>query len=164
MTNKLLLFFLILLIFPTYSEDNRILLKLPYKNREQLLKGMRNNIFLTEKILLALSNNDFKKVEKIASTWLLDPKNSKNLTYRNDPNFIALAVDFHTNGAVEIIKAARTKNMSKTLESLSNFYNRCNICHETYRVTEWPETKYPEPTAIPLKIPPKYNFSDWFTK
>jgi hypothetical protein len=164
MINKIIFIFLICFCFYSFAEDNRILLKLPYKNREDLLKGMRNNNFLMEQILLALSQNNFKKVEKIASSWLLNPKKSQNLPYRYDPNFIALAVDFHTNGAVDIIKAARTKNMSKTLESLSFALNRCNACHESYRVTEWPETKYPEPTAIPLKIPPKYNFSDWKTK
>ena len=117
-----------------------------------------------EQILLALSQNNFKKVEKIASVWLLDTKKSGNLPYRYDPNFVSLAVDFHTTGTVEIIKAARKKSMSGTLQSLANFYNRCNTCHESYRVVEWPDKKYPEPSPIPLKVPSYYNYSDWNAK
>ena len=146
------------------AEDSRTLLKLPYKNRDDLLKGMRNNNFLMEQILRALSKNDFKKVEKLASVWLLDTKKSGNLPYRYDPQFVSLAVDFHTTGTVEIIKAARKKDMSGTLQGLANFYTRCNSCHEAYRVVEWPDKKYPEPVAIPLNIPSFYKYNDWISK
>lgn len=154
-----------ILLQTSWAEDDRILLKIPFKSREDFLRGMRQNNGLMEKVLRALSKKDFKQVEKIASVWLLDVKKAKNLPYRYDPNFIALAVDFHTNGTVEIIKAARSKNMEATLSSLANFYGRCNACHETYRVIEWPENKtYPNPTAQPLNIPKNYNYSDWATK
>jgi len=168
MKNNLLRFILIFLISSTnsstFAEDSRTLLKLPYKNRSDLLKGMRNNNFLMEQIIRALSNNDFKKVEKIASAWLLNPNKNSNLPYRYDHQFVSLAVDFHTTGTVEIIKAARKKNMSATLQSLANFYTRCNSCHDAYRVVEWPDKKYPEPVAIPLNIPSFYKYNDWVAK
>ena len=161
--------FLVLSIFIFLSnvgiaDESRILLKLPYENREEILKSMRNNNFIMEQILLALSKKDFKKVEKLASLWLLNTKKAEKLPFRSDPNFIALAVDMHTTGTVEIIKAARKKDMSETLRSLSNFYNRCNSCHETYRVVEWPDKKYPEPSAVPLIVPKFYNYNDWVAK
>jgi Holliday junction resolvase-like predicted endonuclease len=146
------------------TDESRILLKLPYENREEILKSMRNNNNIMEKILLALSKKDFKKVEKLASLWLLNTNKSLKLPFRYDPNFIALAVDMHTTGTVEIIKAARKKDMSETLRSLSNFYNRCNSCHETYRVVEWPDKKYPEPKPVPLDIPKFYKYEDWIAK
>ena len=165
MINKsILLFFSLIIHFPTNAEDKRVLLKLPYDNREDLLKGMRNTNFLMEQIIRALGQNDFNKVERIASVFLLDTKKSGKLPYRYDANFIALAVDFHTTGTVEIIRAARKKDMSQTLQSLANFYSRCNSCHEAYRVVEWPDKKYPEPKAVPLNIPKFYNYNDWVTK
>ncbi len=166
MKNKLI--FLLLLCFfldiNAFAKDNRTLLKLPYATREDMLRSMRKYIGTMENILKALSKKDFVKVEELASYWLLGEQGKINLALKGNDQFIAMAVEFHTTGAVEIIKAARKKNLEATLMSLSSFFGRCNACHANFRLTEWPSTDYPPAAPKVIKIPSDYNEHEWIRR
>lgn len=92
---------------------------------------------------------------------LLDERKFQNLGKRENDRFISAAMEFHTTGVREIIKSARTKSVEKTLMSLSSFVGRCNACHESFRLMEWPAKDYPPVKQKVLSAPKDYNRSDW---
>ena len=160
------MFIYIFLLFPAVlpSEEQRTLVKLQFAQREIVLRGMRNNLGALEKILSALSRKDFLKVEQIATTMILNEDRLKRLATRENDQFISAAMEFHTTGVIEVIKAARKKSTEATLLSLSAFVGKCNSCHATFRLIEWPAIDYPPTKPKALKAPNDYKRSDWVKK
>lgn len=162
-------FLIILLLIPLQlsaksEKPQRTLVKLPFSEREHVLRGMRRYLGAMEKMLGALSRQDFLEVETQASTMLLDDRKLINLGKRENDQFIAAAMQFHSTGVTEIIKSARTKNMQKTLVSLSSFVGRCNACHESFRLIEWPDKDYPPVKPKKLSAPKDFHASEWIRK
>lgn len=165
--SKILLLFLFLFPFQLSAKSertHRTLVKLPFSEREHVLRGMRRYLGSMERMLSALSRQDYLEVERQASTMLLDERKLVNLGMRENDQFIAAAMQFHTTGVTEIIKSARTKNMQKTLVSMSSFVGRCNACHESFRLIEWPAKDYPPVKPKLLSAPKDYKRSDWVQK
>ncbi len=144
-------FFLILLIlcFPTYaqnheSEDtanNRVLLKIPYEDRDDLLHVMRNNLNNLGKMIEAMANNDYASVQEIAEKMSFNKKKGKGLAHRGNKAFTAMGLQFHAVDTIAVMKAAQKKNSKTTLQSMAKMVNTCVACHSTFRVTEWPADK-----------------------
>lgn len=167
MRNKILLvLFIVLAVIPVHKTNakERTLVKIPFQDREDILRGMRRYLNQTQGIMMALSKKDFDKVESIASNILLDDERLVRLGTRENDQFMAQALEFHTLGVSDVIKSARTKSVEKTLVSMSNFIGRCNACHENFRLLEWSGKDYP-PAKSKVLIPPKgFNRNDWIKK
>jgi cytochrome c556 len=118
-------------------QSNRVLVNTTIEDKDRILKGMRRNLKFVEKILEALSREDFKEVENIAGKMLLSEEKSARINSRENDQFNKLAIEFHGQGAMEVVRAAKTKNTAMTLQSLSSLINKCNVCHDQYRLVEW---------------------------
>lgn len=161
---KILFFLLLIFNLPRAWADNRILVKLPFAEREIVLKSMRSFLKQHELMLASLAKEDYLGVEKAAATMLLHPKMLERIGTRENDKFMEMAVDFHTNGLTPIIAAARKKDSKQILTAMSSFVSRCNSCHETFKFIEWPAKDYPFPKAKKLAVPKGYNRREWFRK
>ena len=164
MSNNILSIALLLLFAtgPAYAQsdkgesakDNRILLKIPYEDRKDLLHVMRNNLNNLGKMINAMADDDFNSVREIAKNMSFNKKKGKGLSRRGNAAFIAMGVKFHAEDTVAVMNAAKTKNRKATLAAMSNMVNTCVACHSTFRVTEWPDNKfYKRPEAKKLFLP-----------
>jgi len=168
MNNNIISVILLLLIaaVPAYAQsDNeskvknkRILLKIPYEDREGLLNVMRNNLKNLNKMINAMADDDFKSVQKIAKNMSFNKKKGKGLSRRGNAAFMAMGVKFHAQDTVSVMKAAETKDRKATLRAISNMVNTCVSCHSTYRVLEWPNNKvYKRPSPMKLNLPKEFK-------
>ena len=135
-------------------KNNRILLKIPFEDRENLLHVMRNNLQNLGKMIDAMADNDLDKVKKIAGNMSFNKKKGKGLSHRGNAAFIAMGVKFHAVDTIAVMKAAETKDRNATLHAMSSMMNTCVACHSTFRVSEWPDNKhYKRPEARKLHLP-----------
>ena len=163
--SKNIISIVLLLIFavaPVYAQsdkevgakDNRILLEIPYKDREDLSHVMRNNLKNLGKMINAMADNDFKSVQKIAENMSFNKKKGKGLSRRGNAEFIAMGVKFHAEDTVAVMKAAEKKDRKATLYAMSNMVNTCVSCHSAFRVMEWPNNRiYKRPSPMKLNLP-----------
>jgi len=136
------------------ENNSRILLKIPYKDREGLLNVMRNNLNNLNKMINAMADDDFESVQSIANNMSFNKKKGKGLSHRGNAAFIAMGVKFHAEDAVAVMKAAEKKDRKATLRAMSNMVNTCVSCHSTFRVMEWPNNKiYERPSPMKLNLP-----------
>jgi len=136
------------------TNNNRILLKIPYEDREDLLHVMRNNISNLGKMIDAMADDDFTSVQEIAKSMSFNKKKGKGLSRRGNAAFIAMGIKFHAEDTVAVMKAAESKDRKATLHAMSNMVNTCVSCHATFRVMEWPDNKfYKRPDPIKLTLP-----------
>jgi len=132
----------------------RTLLTIPYQDREHLLHVMRNNLANMGRLINAMSDDDFKTVEKIALKMSLNEKKAKGLTRRGNPAFTAMGVQFHGRDALALKHAAESKDRKRTLRAMSKMVSTCVACHATFRVMEWPNNKfYTQPKSTSLILP-----------
>jgi len=135
--------------------DKRTLLTIPYQDREHLLHVMRNNLANMGRLIYAMSQDDFKTVEKIADEMSLNKKKAKGLSRRGNPAFAAMGVRFHGLDTLAVKKAAEARDRKGTLRAMSRMVSSCVGCHATFRVMEWPDNKsYMQPKSTPLVLPP----------
>ncbi len=168
--NLLILTLLLWTAFPLYAQsgrdtnntksDNRILLKIPYEDREDLTRTMRSNLKYLGKMIDAMSNDDFKSVQEIAEQMSFNKKKGKGLSRRGNPAFTAMGVQFHAVDTIAVMKAAETKERKATLHAMSKMVDTCVACHSTFRVMEWPDNKiYKRPEPTKLILPKGYNIT-----
>jgi len=148
------------------NEDNksisnsRILLTIPYSDRENLLHVMRNNLENLGKMIDAMSSDDFEAVQKIADSMSFNKKKGKGLARRGNNAFTAMGVQFHAEDTIAVMKAAKDKDRKETLIAMSKMVNTCVACHSTFRVMEWPDDKeYERPESTELILPEGYKIT-----
>ncbi|WP_294106641.1 hypothetical protein [Thiolapillus sp.] len=138
--------------------NNRILLEIPYMDREDLLGVMRLNLESLGKMVNAMANDDFRSVQEIAEQMSFNKKKGKGLSRRGNPVFAAMGVRFHAIDTIEVMKAAETKDRKATLYAMSKMIDTCVSCHSTFSVIEWPDNKiYKRPKPIKLVLPKEYT-------
>jgi len=168
--NLLILTLLLWMASPLYAQsgrdtnntksDNRILLKIPYEDREDLTRTMRSNLKNLGKMIDAMSNDDFKSVQEIAEQMSFNKKKGKGLSRRGNPAFTAMGVQFHAVDTIAVMKAAETKERNATLHAMSKMVDTCVVCHSTFRVMEWPDNKiYKRPEPTKLILPKGYKIT-----
>ncbi len=157
---------LIIAAVPAYAQldkeaganDSRILLKIPYEDREGLLNVMRNNLKNLNEMINAMADDDFKSVQRIAKNMSFNTKKGKGLSRRGNAAFMAMGVKFHAEDTVAVMKAAEKKDRKATLHAMSNMVNTCVSCHSAFRVMEWPNNKiYKRPSPMKLNLPKEFR-------
>jgi len=134
--------------------DNRVLLTIPFEDREDLLRVMRGNLNQVKQMLEALAENDFAGVEKVANEMTFNKKKGDGLAIRGNAAYTAMGVQFHAVRTVELRDAARAKDGKRVVRALSSTLDTCTSCHATFKLTEWPDNKtYARPAPIPLDLP-----------
>lgn len=143
-----------------HTASNRTLLKIPYQDRENLLHVMRNNLNSLAKMIDAMSNDDYQRVQKIAEQMSFNKKKGKGLARRGNPAFTAMGVQFHAVNTIDVMKAAKSKNRKATLQAMFKMVTTCVACHANFKVMEWPNNKtYPRPKPTPLVLPKGYKIT-----
>ncbi len=123
------------------QSDHRILLPIPFQDRDHLLHVMRNNLANLGRMIDAMSEDDFEAARAIADKMSFNKKKGKGLAQRGNPEFTAMGVHFHALDTLAIKNAAEQKDRKGTLRAMSKMASSCVACHETFRVTEWPDNK-----------------------
>jgi len=137
------------------KSNKRTLLTIPYQDREDLLRVMRNNLANLGRLIDAMSKDDFKAVETIANGMSFNKKKGKGLARRGNPAFTARGIQFHALDTLAVKKAAAARDRKGTLRAMSRMVSSCVGCHATFRVMEWPDNKtYTRPKPRPLILPP----------
>ena len=141
--------------------NNRILLKIPYEDREDLMRVMQSNLKKLGEMIDAMAGNDFNSVHKIAEKMSFNKKKGKGLSRRGNPAFTAMGVQFHAVDTIAVMKAAETKDRKATLHAMSKMVSTCVACHSTFRVMEWPNNKhYKRPKPTDLILPEGYKITN----
>jgi len=141
--------------------DNRVLLTIPFEDREDLLRVMRGNLIQVKQMLEALAENDFAAVEKVANEMTFNKKKGDGLAIRGNAAYTAMGVQFHAVRTVDLRDAARAKDGKRVVRALSSTLDACTSCHATFKVTEWPDNRsYARPAPIPLDLPPGAKIRD----
>ena len=164
-------FILLSAAFPLYAQSDkgtndkvstdRILLKIPYQDREDIMRVMRANLNNLGNMINAMANDDFKSVQTIAEKMSFNKKKGKGLSRRGNPAFIAMGVQFHAIDTVAVVKAAEKNDRKATLHAMSKMVNSCVACHSTFKVMEWPDNKsYKRPEPTELILPKGYKVTN----
>ena len=141
--------------------EGRSLLKIPFKDREDILRVMRGNLASLGEMIEAMAEDDYKAVEEIADRMAFNKKKSKGLARRGDQAFAAMGVQFHAVDVIEVKKAAGAKDRKATLRAMSTMVSTCVACHSTFKLVEWPDNKtYKRPEPVPLDLPPNVKIRD----
>lgn len=127
--------------------DQRILVKLPFKDREEILSGMRKYLKITERILIEIPNKNYEKIGQLISKIEIDKDRLYRLATRENENFMELAYKFHSTEVEKVKIAVREKNQEKLIAAMGNFLGSCNQCHDQYRLIEWKGKDYPAPVS-----------------
>lgn len=136
------------------AKDPRILLTIPFEDREAMLGEMRNNLEQVRRLFVAYVESDFGAIEKIADEISLHRKRSQVVVRRGNPTYTAMAVQFHAGNTMEIRDAARARDPKRVATAINTALQACVACHATWRLTEWPDNKtYARPDPIPLVLP-----------
>ena len=143
------------------ARDGRILLAIPFEDREGMMAEMRNNLEQVRRLFVAYVKNDFAAMEKVADEISIHKKRAQVVVRRGDPTYTAMAVNFHAGHSMEIREAARSKDPQRVAAAIDVALQACVACHATYRLTEWPDNKtYARPDPIPLVLPPGAKILD----
>lgn len=141
--------------------DNRVLLTIPFEDREDILRVMRGNLNQVKQMLGALAENDFATIEKVANEMTFNKKKGDGLAIRGNAAYTAMGVQFHAVRTMELRDAARAKDGKRVVRALSSTLDTCTSCHATFKVTEWPDNRsYARPAPIPLDLPPGAKIRD----
>lgn len=136
------------------AEDKRVLLTIPFEDREAMKREMRNNLEQLRRMVVAFAENDFETIAAVADEISLHKKRSQVVVRRGNADFTAMAVQFHGVLAPEIRKAAETKDPKRVASAMDTAMRACVACHERFKLTEWPDNKsYTRPDPIPLNLP-----------
>lgn len=156
------------ILMPTFAAgttdaeaDNRVLLTIPYEDREDILRVMRGNLNQVKQIVGALGEDDFATIEKVANEMTFNKKKGDGLAIRGNPAYAAMGVQFHAVNTVELRDAARAKDSKRVLRALNTTLSTCTSCHATFKVVEWPDNRsYTRPAPAPLELPPGAKVRD----
>jgi len=127
--------------------DTRTLVKIPFKDREEVLMGMRKYLKLTEKILNEISNKNYANMEVLISKIQMDSDRLYRLSKRENLAFMELAYKFHSEEVENVKIAAMEKDQGKAVRAMSKFIGSCNFCHDRFRLIEWSGQNYSEPNS-----------------
>ena len=142
---------------PPVDGDKRVLLTIPFEDREDILRTMRGNLDQISRIVTALVRGDFAAIEKVADELVINKKKAEGLAIRGSAAYAAMGVQLHAVLAEDIKKAAQSRDTKRVLEALDATLAQCaTSCHIAFKVMEWPDNKaYPRPPSIPLQLPQK---------
>ncbi len=117
--------------------DERVELKLPPHIKVKQKAGMRVHMDTLSEIVLALSENDFKKAAKTASEklgWNKDESAQcrKMSKMAGEEGFYELGMAVHKK-ADELAAYAAAEDKDNALRAFSELVNNCNACHKTFR-------------------------------
>jgi protein-S-isoprenylcysteine O-methyltransferase Ste14 len=142
---------------PPADGDKRVLLTIPFEDREDILRTMRGNLDQISRIVTALVRGDFAAIEKVADELAFNKKKAEGLASRGSAAYAAMGVQLHAVLAEDIKKAAQSRDTKRVLEALDATLAQCaTSCHTAFKVMEWPDNKtYQRPPAIPLHVPQK---------
>jgi cytochrome c553 len=136
------------------ARNARILLTIPFEDREAMLGEMRTNLEQVRRLFVAYVGNDFEAIEKIADEISLHRKRAQVVVRRGNPTYTAMAVQFHAGNTMEIREAARAKDPQRVAAAINTALQACVACHAAWRLTEWPDNKvYARPDPVPLVLP-----------
>lgn len=96
--------------FEETKTDDRVLLEIPFKDRENLTHVMQKNLENLEnlgKMINAVANDDLKSVQEIAEKMSFNKKKGKGLARRGNPAFTAIGVQFHAVDTLNVMEAAK---------------------------------------------------------
>lgn len=134
--------------------DKRVLLAIPFEDREAMKREMRNNLDQVRRMVVAFAENDFETIAAVADEISLHKKRSQVVVRRGNADFTAMAVQFHGVLAPEIRRAAEAKDPKRVASAMDTALRACVACHERFKLTEWPDNKsYMRPDPIPLNLP-----------
>jgi hypothetical protein len=148
---KIILLLMLILSSEAIEADNRTLLKIPFNEREKLLRGMRDTLGVIQELIVNLANKNYAQMEKSLKSLELTPDRLERISKKGNLEFGRLSKDMHGRGIEDLVSVIKTKNDHEILLGISQFMNRCNNCHNQYKVMEWPEKDYPYPAAVNLK-------------
>lgn len=138
----------------TPAKDTRVLLTIPFEDREGILREMRTNLDQVRRLFAAYVESDFGAIEAIADEISIHRKRAQSVVRRGNADFTAMAVQFHAGNTMEIREAARAKDPKRVATAINTALQTCVACHATFKLTEWPDNKsYPRPAPIPLNLP-----------
>jgi hypothetical protein len=158
MKNKLIIKVLLILMFIPLSfssTDTRVQIRIPFKSREEILSNMRLYLKSVERMIYYLSVEDFKSFVIEAKKLTINQKGVEKLKTRGNLNFATEAYVFHSKGVNDLIEPAEKRDLKRTLLALSKFTNKCNSCHDQYKLMEWPSVDYGEAPRINFEVPKK---------
>jgi len=141
--------------------DKRVLLTIPYEDREDILRVMRGNLNQVKQMVGALAEDDFATIEKVANEMTFNKKKGDGLAIRGNAAYAAMGVQFHAVNTVELRDAARAKDGKRVLRALNTTLSTCTSCHATFKVMEWPDNRsYARPAPVSLELPPGAKIRD----
>ena len=142
------------------TSAKRVLLEIPYSDREGLLRVMRGNLINLGKMINAMSTDDFDTVQQISEQMSFNKKKGKGLARRGNKAFTAMGVQFHAVDTIAVMNAAKSKDRKETLQAMSKMVTTCVACHSSFQVMEWPDNKiYKRPEPTELVLPEGYEIS-----
>jgi hypothetical protein len=147
--------FIFFITLNSFANDNRELVKIPFKSREEILSNMRTYLKSLEKMIYYLGVEDFQSFIVEAKKFEINQKGIEKLKSRGNVKFATDALVFHSTSVSDLIKLAEKKDLKKTLLALSKFTNKCNACHDQFKLTEWPLVDYGEAPRIKFEVPIK---------
>lgn len=143
------------------TKDPRILLTIPYEDREQMMAEMRTNLEQVRRLFVAYVESDFAAMEKIADEISIHKRRAQVVVRRGNQAYTDMAVNFHGGNSMEIREAAKSRDLNKVAVAVNTALQACVACHATWRLTEWPDNKtYPRPEPSELRLPPGAKILD----
>lgn len=142
-------------------KDERVLLEIPYQQREIMQAEMRGNLELVRRLFVAYVESDFAEVAKVADLVGVHKGRAQNVVRRGNQAFTDMAVNFHAGTREELHQIAQSKDQKRLAAAISSTLLGCQACHATWRVTEWPDKIYPMPSPLAkLNLPPGVKMYD----
>ncbi len=113
--------------------DKRISLNLPPPMKVHQLENMRSHVEAVQAIIGLIAEQNFNKASEIAHTKLgLTEEMKKMCSMFKNEGFRTLGFQFHKS-ADELAEVLKTKDMTKSLQSLHKTMSYCVQCHATFR-------------------------------
>lgn len=100
------------------TADKRVLLTIPFEDREAMKREMRNNLDQVRRMVVAFAENDFETIAAVADEISLHKKRSQVVVRRGNADFTAMAVQFHGVLAPEIRRAAEAKDPKRVASAM----------------------------------------------
>jgi len=116
--------------------DRRIAIKAPVNVKQQILKDMRKNLTSIQQIVMALANEDFEQVGKIAGELGSMDHSEEAMERRKlmSEEYRSLGPQLHM-GFQSLSRDARDfGDVQHSLGQLSDVMNTCIACHQGYRL------------------------------
>ena len=115
------------------NTDSRISLNMPPQMKSHQLAKMRDHMAAVQTIIALLAEGKFEHASNVAYSKLgLTEDMKKMCNALGNEEFKRLGLAFHESADV-LGDALKSKDLNKSLTSLSNTMNYCVECHATFR-------------------------------